>query len=172
MDKRIPEPAYVARVAALGGFLEGISYLNRDRRSDFAEAFVVDAPDDRQFPEYIQNRFSQLPGLTVRPDESFQGSTGQLEQDIKSLLLVNPFVGDEQLAQNMRSYLSFKIMDRLDDIINDWDRLDDVSNILRYDAPKRFIGTHDDSRGQMIFYLLRSGEVSFVLYFCSSTERF
>ncbi|SLN22003.1 hypothetical protein ROA7450_00802 [Roseovarius albus] len=72
----------------------------------------------------------------------------------------------------MRSYLSLKIMDRLDDIINDWEQKDDDSNLLRYASPKRLIGTHDDILGQMIFYLLRAGEVSFALYFCSSTERF
>ena len=170
MDKNFSEPAYVARVTALCGFLEGISYLNQDSRSDFAAAFVVDAPEDGQFPEYIQSCFPELPGLTVRPDQSFQGGTRQLEQDLKSLLLVNPFVGDERLARDMRSYLSFKIMDRLDDIINDWERPDDASKFLRYEPIQRFIGTHDDSHGQMIFYLLRSGVVSFVLYFYSSTK--
>jgi len=172
MNNESSVPSYAARVASLGGFLNGISYLNQDRRSDFAEAFVVETSDDRQIPEYIQTSFSHLTGMTVILDGSFQETMGQLEQDIKSLLLVNPFVGDEQVAQDMRSYLSFKIMDRLDDIINDWERLDDDSVLLRYASPKRFIGKHDDIRGQMIFYLLRSGEVTFALYFCSSTERF
>lgn len=58
MDEDFSVPAN----AAMGGFLQGICYLNRDRRSDFAEAFVVDAPDVGQFSEYIQTHFSQLPG--------------------------------------------------------------------------------------------------------------
>ncbi|MEO1406385.1 MAG: hypothetical protein AAFV54_07820, partial [Pseudomonadota bacterium] len=131
MDNGSLVPSNAARVASLGGFLNGISYLNQDRHSDFAEAFVVEASDDRQFPEYIQTSFSHLTGLTVRLDGSFQETMGQLEQDLKSLLLVNPFVGDEHVAQNMRSYLSFKIMDRLDDIINDWERLDDDTVLLQ-----------------------------------------
>lgn len=172
MDENNLVPAYAARVAALSGLLEGISYLNQDHRSYFAEAFVVDAADDSQFPEYIETHFPQLSGLTVRRDEKFQASTGQLEKDIVSLLLVDPHVGDERLAQDMRSYFSFKIMDRLDDIINDWERMNDDSVQLRYDAPKRFIGTHDNTRGQMIFYLLSRGPISFVMYFHSATERF
>lgn len=172
MNNESSRSSYEARVAFLGGFLEGISYLNHDRRSDFAEAFVVNALHDRQVPEAIQTSFSHLAGVTVRPDGSFRETIGQLEQDIKSLLLVNPLVDDEQAAQDMRSYLSFKIMDRIDDIINDWERLDDDSILQKYAPPKRLIGTHDDIRGQMIFYLLRSEQVTFVLYFCSSTERF
>lgn len=172
MDNETSVSSYFARVESLGGFLAGISYLNQDRRSDFAEAFVVDALHDDHVPEIIQNNFSHLAGMTVRPDRNFRETMRQLEQDIKSLLLVNPFVDDEQTAEDMRSYLAFKIMDRLDDIINDWARLDDDSVLLSYTPPKRFIGTHVDIPGQMIFYLLRSEQVTFVLYFCSSTERF
>jgi hypothetical protein len=172
MDEINLVPTYAAKVAALGGFLEGISYLNQDHRSYFAEAFVVDAVDDSQFPKYIETHFPQLSGLTVRRDENFQASTGQLEKDIVSLLLIDPHAGDERLAQEMRSYLSFKVMDRLDDIINDWERMNDDSVQLRYDAPKRFIGTHDNTRGQMVFYLLSRDPISFVLYFHIAIERF
>lgn len=172
MNNRSLVSSYAAKVASLGGFLDGISYLNQNRRSDFAEAFVVEAPDKCLFPEYIQTRFSHLTGMNVRSDTRFQGTMGQLEQDLKSLLLVNPIVDDEQSAEDMRSYLSFQIMDRLDEIINAWQRVDDYSSPPRYLPPKRFLATYDDMRGQMIFYLLRSGEVTFVLYFCSSKERF
>ena len=172
MNNEASISSYVARVASLGGFLDGISYLNQDRRSDFAEAFVLNVPYDHDVPDAIQTSFSHLAGMTVRPDSNFRETIGQLEQDLKSLLLVNPFVGDEQIAENMRSYLAFKIMDRLDDIINDWAQLDEDSILLNYAPPKRFIGRHDDIIGQMIFYLLRSEQVTFVLYFCSSTERF
>lgn len=170
MDQQSFVPAHVARIAALDGFLQGISYLNQDPRSDFAEAFVVDAPDDRQVPEFIQSQFSHRPGVTIRPDDRFHGGMGQLERDIGSLLLVNPFVDDEALAGDLRSYLSFKIMDRLDDIINDWGRMDDASDFVNYTEPKRFIGTYDGIRGEMIFYLLRSADVCFALYFFSSAE--
>ena len=164
--------SYVARVASLGGLLEGISYLNLDRRSNFAEAFVVDAPYDVDVPAAILTIFSHLEGMAVRPDGNFRETMRQLEQDVESLLLVNPFIGDEQITKNMRSYLAFKIMDRLDDIINDWEQLDEDSILLNYAPPKRFIGRHDDILGQMIFYFLRSEQVTFVLYFHSSTERF
>jgi len=85
---------------------------------------------------------------------------------------VEPHVGDEQLAQNMRGYLAFKIMDRLDDIINDWEHKKYDSHLRRYDEIKGFIGTFDDHPGQMIFYLFRYEDVTFVLYFDSSTKRF
>lgn len=170
MEKTLLVPTHETRIAALGGFLEGISYLNQDSRSDFASAYVLHASDDEQVQTAIQSIFSHIPGLTVRLDASFQGGMGQLEHDIGSHLLVNPHVGDKLLAQDMRRYLSFKVMDRLDDIINDWKHMDVNQSLLRFDEPKRFVGKYDDIRGQMIFYLLRSGDVSFVLYFCSSTE--
>ncbi|SLN22013.1 hypothetical protein ROA7450_00803 [Roseovarius albus] len=95
MNSESSVPSYAARVASLGGFLDGISYLNQDRRSDFAEAFVVESSDDREFSEYIHTSFSHLAGMTVRSDGNFLETMGQLELDIRSLLLVNPFVGDE-----------------------------------------------------------------------------
>ena len=158
MDDKSLTSTDVASVAALGGFLEGISYLNQNCRSEFAEAFLVDASTDRDFLTEIQSRFTHLSGLTLELDNSFQGGFRQLEQDITSLLLVNPHVGDEQLAKNMRSYLSFKIMDRLGEIR-------DRSEFIE---PARFVGTHDETDGSMIFYLLRSPEICFVLYFFST----
>jgi len=63
--------AHDKRIAALGGFLEGISYLNRDSRADFASAFVVDAGDDERVQIQIQSIFSHLPGLIVKLGRSF-----------------------------------------------------------------------------------------------------
>jgi hypothetical protein len=151
-------PTDVTNVAALGGFLEGISFLSKDCRSNFAEAFIVDASDDGEFLTDIRSRFTHLSGFALELDNNFRGGFRQLEQDITSLLLTKPHVGNEQLAKDMRSYLSFKIMDRLGEI----------RDRIEFDEPKRFVGTHDETDGTMIFYLLRSPEMSFVLYFFST----
>ena len=157
IDDRSPTTNAAAKVAALGGFLEGISFLNQDRRSDFAEAFIVDEADDRGFLTDIQSHFNHLSGLTLMSDDDFQGS--QLEQDIASLVLVKPHIDNEQLAKDMRAYLSFKIMDRLGEI----------GDQSEFKEPKRFVGTCDEADGSMIFYLFRSPKICFVLYFFSTT---
>ena len=153
-------PSLASSVAALGGFLEGLSFLNRDRRSNFAEAFTVIASDDAAVLAEIQSIFSHLPELTLNFDEHFHGGFRQLEQDIKSLLLVEPHVTDEQRAQDMRSYLSFKIMDRLDDI----------AELKEFAEPKRIVGAAGEAEGAMIFYLFQTSQISFVLYFFSTVR--
>ncbi|WP_372570784.1 hypothetical protein [Ruegeria jejuensis] len=160
MSDKSLSPAYVAKIASLGGFLEGISFLNQDCCSNFAEAFSVEASDESEVLADIQSRFTHLPELALKSDEGFQGGFRQLEQDISSLLLVKPHVSHEQLAQDMRSYLSFKIMDRLDDI----------ANFGEFMKPRRFVGIHGEIDGSMIFYLLRSPEIWLVLYFSSSVS--
>lgn len=144
-----------SRVTALGGYLEGISFLNKDRRSNFSEAFAVKAAGDAEVLAELKLIFSQLPDLVLDFDEQFKGSFRQLEHDIRSLLLVDPHVVDEKTAQDMRSYLSFKIMDRLGDI----------AELKDYEEPKRIVGSNGNVGGVMNFYLLRTSQLSFIIYF-------
>ncbi|UWQ30017.1 hypothetical protein [Leisingera sp. M523] len=145
----------VSRVAALGGFLDGLSFLNKDQRANFAAAFVVNAAEDKEVLSEICSAFSQLPPLRLSLDQSFDGGFAQLEKDIGSFLLIDPHVSDEQKAKEMRSYLAFKVMGRLDEI----------AELKDFAEPKRIISATDAA---MIFYLLRTRDVSFVMYFCCS----
>ena len=145
-------------IAALGGFLNGLSLLNKNSRSNFAEAFVIDAENDADALAVLRSKFSHLPNLVLSFDEQFQGGFRQLERDIELFLLVDPHVADEPLAKVLRANLSFKIMDRLDD----------VTELKEFEEPKRIVGTHGDGEGPMTFYLLRTSKICFVVYFYGS----
>jgi hypothetical protein len=151
-------PSPTSRIAALGGYLEGISFLNADPRSNFAEAFVVKALDDADVLAELRTAFSQLPELILSFDESFQGTIYKIEQIVRSSILIEPHVTDDQVAQDMRSYLAFNIMDRLEDI----------AELKDYAEPKRIVGLNGMVGEVMNFYLLRTPQLNFVIYFCSN----
>ncbi len=144
-----------AKVAALGGFLEGISYLNRDRRNHFGEAFSVSATNVADLIAELKALFAHIPDLELSFDSAFVGGFRQLEQDIKSQILTDPYVVDESRTGELNSYLSFKVMDRLDEIA---DLKDCVS-------PQKLVGGYGGNELSMTFYWIATPSLSYVIYF-------
>jgi hypothetical protein len=143
-------------VAALGGYLEGLSFLSKDSNANFASAYEVDATNVTDFLPEIISIFEHLPDMELDIDERFRGGIYQLEQVITSYLLVDPHIEDEKAAENMRKYLSFKVMDRIDIFIG---------GLNKFEPPKRIIGRSGMVPNLMVFYLLTSPKMNFVLQF-------
>ena len=134
-----------------------MSFLNKDRRANFAEVLVLSAGNDADILAELAARFPQRPDLNLRFDEHFNGGLAQLERDFTSLLLIDPHI-DEESAAGLRSYLSFWIMDRFDEAID------------RNEVPKRISGTTGPDGGVMVFDLLHSSQIPFVLIFFCRTQ--
>lgn len=143
-------------VAAVGGFIEGLSYLNKDRRLNFGTAFEISATSDAEICMQLRSIFSQLPDLTLSIDESFQGGFRQLEVDIGSHLLVEPHIDDANHALKLRKYLSWKILDKI---------FCNVAEMKDFGEPRRILGSTGDRNSQLAFYFLSTGQLSFVIYF-------
>lgn len=159
MTDAYPLPTAELGVAALGGFLEGISYLNHDRRADFAASFVLNGVEAVSVTTAIRAVFAQLPDLDLRVDVTFDGSLRQLEQELPGFLLIAPNMEDEDNARDLRPILAFKIMDRLDDIFG-------MGNIPN---PTKLIGTSSKTAGSMVFYVFQSPKLCCALYFHRTT---
>ena len=67
-------------VAALGGYLEGLSFLCKDSRSNFASAYEVDATNVTDFLPEIMSIFEHLPDMELDIDERFRGGIYQLKR--------------------------------------------------------------------------------------------
>ena len=143
-------------VAGLGGYLEGLSFLSKDSRSNFASAFEVKASNVSDFLLEVASIFEHLPDMELDIDERFQDGVYQLEQVVASYLLVDPHIEDKMAAEDMRKYLSFQVMDRIDLFIG---------HLKEFDPPKRVIGRSSMVTDLMIFYLLTSPKINFVLQF-------
>lgn len=138
--------------------MEGLSFLNKDQRSNLASAFSIDAQTEDELLAELKSSFEQLPNLDLNIDATFPGTFGQLGKDIKTHLLIAPHIENPSQASDLRSHLSFKIMDRLDDIAGE-------ENFL---SPKRITGTSPVTQSAMTFYWLQTRQLSLVIYFCSA----
>lgn len=143
-------------VTYLGGYLEGLSFLSKDRRANFATAYDVDSSNVTDFLSEIASRFEHLPDMELDIDQHFQKDIYQLEQVVASYLLVDPHIEDEKTAEDMRKYLSFKVMDRIDLFID---------GLKEFDRPKRIMGRSSMVPNLIVFYLLTSPKINFVLQF-------
>lgn len=143
-------------VAYLGGYLEGLSFLCKDSRANFATAYEVDATNVADFLSEVASNFEHLPDLELDIDEDFPKDIYKLEKVISSYLLVDTHIEDEKSAENMRKYLSFKVMDSIDLFIDDF---------KEFDPPKRVVGRSSMVPNLIVFYLLTSPKISFVLQF-------
>lgn len=145
----------VEKIAELDGFLRGISFLNKDHRSNFAEAMIVDTKDSTDILKHIRSQFSQISDLEIKFDETFDGSLSQLEQETNSLLLVDSHVANEHSARDLRSYLTFKILDRIYDPTEE----------KVFEKPVKIVGAAKERQGSMTFYFFRSPVICFLIYF-------
>ena len=143
-------------VAALGGFLEGLSFLSTDSRANYATAYEVEASNATDLFSEVASRFDHLPDLKFDIDENDQGGINQLEQAITSHLLIDPHIKDGKTAEDMRKYLSFNILDRIDL---------EIADLGSFEPPQRIVGRSSTLSGLVVFYLLTSPKINFVLQF-------
>jgi hypothetical protein len=149
------------RIAALGGYLEGLSLLSKDSRSNFATAYKVEASNVTDLLSELASQFKHLPDLEFDIDERFQVDIFQLEQIVMSHLLVDPYIEDKKTAEDMRKYLAFKILDRIGL---------EVAELKSFEQPKRIVGRSMTLSGLMVFYLLVSPKAKLVLQFAENSD--
>jgi hypothetical protein len=147
--------------AELAGFLNGISYLNQDRRSNFAASFLLNCiVDDEIIPE-INAIFQEnpIPPFVVREEREI--NFGDLEQELSSSILCSSYIVDSGHEGDLGAYISFKIMDRIDDIF-------EPENVRRV---KKLTGSFGSTDGTVTFYCLTSSSHTLVIYLHARAEK-
>lgn len=147
--------------AELAGFLNGISYLNQDRRSNFAESFLLNCVvEDAIVPE-INARFQENPIPALVVNEECEINTGDLEQELRSSILCSSYLADSGHEADLGAYISFKIMDRIDDIF-------EPESVRRV---KKLIGSFGSYDATVTFYCLTSSSHTLVIYLHARAEK-
>jgi len=146
--------------AALGGFLKGISYLNQDRRSNFAEAFLLKEVDEDAILRGINAVFHEnpIPPFVVR--DECEITIGKLEQDLSSSILFNSHITDSGQEKDLGAYISFKVMDRIDDILE----------LQSLERVKKLTGSFGNYEGIATFYCLTNLSHTLVIYLFTRTQ--
>jgi hypothetical protein len=140
--------------AELSGYLDGISYLNRDRRSFFAESFLLHSVNEDALIQEISARFQENPIPPFAVCEEREITTSELEQDLSSSILRNSYIEDSEQESDLRGYISYKIMDRIDDFL-------ELRSITRV---KKLRGSFGSEDGRVTFYCLTTSSHTLVIY--------
>jgi hypothetical protein len=147
--------------AELSGYLDGISYLNRERRSFFAGSFLLSSVSEDAIIQDISARFQEnpLPPLVVYEEREI--TTGEMEHDLGSSVLCNSYMADSGQERDLRAYISFKIMDRIDEFLD----LDRVKMV------KKLTGSFGSEDGTVTFFCLTTSSHTLVIYLHAMTGK-
>jgi hypothetical protein len=108
------------RVARLAGYLSGLAAEDGDIRQYTASAFVVSGKDDS--PEaMVHDFYAAQTDLRFSSSQKLERGLGDLERQIGGFLIRKPWgLAEHTIAQevvdNRRRFLAFRIMDIIDEI--------------------------------------------------------
>lgn len=135
-------------VARLDGFLRGLSFLNPDFRHNFAEAFFVANDKDASTPnEALMDHFSKQMIIEFIKEKRIKNWVPEVESDLPALL--------HDQNTDLRSYVSYKVMELLLDAVNSSEEID----VVRLNAEV------DKSSVKLSFFCFRLKQRYLVLYF-------
>lgn len=140
--------------AELSGYLDGVSYLNRDRKSFFAESFLLSSVNEESLIQEIKERFQENPVPTMLVLEDRRITFGELEKDLRSAILCNSYIEDSSKESDLGAYISFKIMDRIDDFLE----LRNVKYVIK------IMGVFGSEDSRVTFYCLTTSSHTLVIY--------
>lgn len=147
--------------AELSGFLKGISYLNQDRRFNFAESFLLNSISEETLLQEISAIFEENPIPPFVVSEELEITRDKLEQELNSSILCSSYIADREHEADLAAYISFKIMDRIDDIFE--------PKIVK--RVKKLIGSFGSEEGTVTFYCLVSSSHTLVIYLHAGAEK-
>jgi hypothetical protein len=110
------------KVARLAGYLSGLAAEDGDIRQYTASAFVVAGKDSVDSPEaMVHDFYAAQTDLRFSSSQKLERGLGDLERQIGGFLIRKPWgLAENTIAQevidNRRRFLAFRIMDMIDDI--------------------------------------------------------
>ena len=155
-----------ARVERLAGYLSGLAAEDGDIRQYTASAFVVSGKNGSDSPEAIVHGFyAAQTDFVFSSSQKLEQGLGDLERQIGEYLIRKPWgLAEQMIAQevvdNRRRFLAFRIMDMIDDIAPEAFKLRSVYKLE---------SMHPGPVSQVTFFCVRIDSGFLVLQFNDDT---
>jgi hypothetical protein len=149
-----------AGAAHLDGYLSGLAAGDGDIREYTAGAFVVPTNDDADSPESLVRKFySHQADLQFSSSQSLESR--DLENQLRSYVIRRPWqlagqVTAQQLVDDRRRFLAFRIMDMIEDI---------APKARRKGSVYKLESSGDGSTSEVTFFCIRIDAGLLVLQF-------
>ena len=112
-----------APAAHLDGYLSGVVAVDGDIRQYTAEAFVVSGKDSSESPEaMIRDFYAAQTEFQFLSSQKLERGLGDLERQLGGYLIQKPWglaeqIVAQQLVEDRRRFLAFRIMDMITDMV-------------------------------------------------------
>lgn len=119
-------------VARLDGYLSGVVAVDGDIRQYTAEAFVVSGKNSSDSPEVmIHDFYAAQTDIQFSSSQKLERGLGDLERELGGYLIRRPWglveqTIPQQLVDDRRAFLAFRIMDMISDMAPEARNLRDV----------------------------------------------
>lgn len=152
-------------VERLSGFLYGISTFSGNLRQYESFAYLIDLPNEFVLNgNLIKQYFRGQHEFSLGASEELQGGLKDVEIGIREYLIRDQGCVRSEMLQEMRRYVSFRVIDMIRDVFDSFGK--------RLDASVSKIQDDDSSSpGRSTFFCIRSRGLLLVLQFNEDTDR-
>ena len=147
-------------VARLDGFLFGTTLFSGRVRDYSANSYLIKLGEFSSVESSLINFFSDQAKLVISNVKYLKNGVGELEREIENYIIRDTYNVNRDNLTSLRKYLSFRIMDLIDDILDrNWN-----VDVLKMD------GIFDSSESISIFFCIQMKDAIFVLQFNDDIE--